>query len=148
MPSLGLPIYGQQGRGLSARRWRTLEEREGRAEAAGGEFPEGAQEAPAGVSRRSFLQVLGASAALAGLEACQPPRERLVPYVRAPAAVTPSVPAAYATAASGVGFGDAAGQTRDTVASPARSAFPFVRTRALPCFSSRRAATCGFRAGH
>ena len=43
-----------------------------------GEFPEGAAEAPDGLTRRSFLQVLGASAALAGLEACKPPREKLV----------------------------------------------------------------------
>ncbi|HEY6099158.1 MAG TPA: TAT-variant-translocated molybdopterin oxidoreductase, partial [Anaeromyxobacter sp.] len=104
MPSLGLPIYGQESGSLATRRWRTLEELERAADAAPGEFPEGAQEAPEGFTRRSFLQVLGASAALAGLEACQPPREKLVPYVRPPAAVTPSVPNAYATAASDRGY--------------------------------------------
>jgi Fe-S-cluster-containing dehydrogenase component len=104
MPSLGrgLPIYGQES-GLLARRWRTAAEREGGA-VEPGEFPEGAAEAPEGLGRRSFLQVLGASAALAGLQACQPPREPLVPYVRPPLDVTPSIPRGYATAASQGGY--------------------------------------------
>jgi molybdopterin-containing oxidoreductase family iron-sulfur binding subunit len=103
MPPLGLPIYGQES-GLLARRWRTAAEREGAAAPEPGEFPEGAAEAPEGLGRRSFLKVLGASTALAGLQACQPPREPLVPYVRPPAGVTPSVPNAYATAASDGGY--------------------------------------------
>ena len=103
MPSLRLPIYGQES-GLRARRWRTAEEREGGGLSAPGEFEDGAAEAPDGLGRRSFLKVLGASAALAGLEACQPPREQLVPYVRRPGDVTPSVPNAYATAASDRGY--------------------------------------------
>ena len=84
MPSLGLPIYGQKT-ALETRRWKSLDELEARAEAEPGEFPEGAAETPEGLSRRGFLQVLGASVALAGLQACKPPREKLVPYVRAPA---------------------------------------------------------------
>jgi MoCo/4Fe-4S cofactor protein with predicted Tat translocation signal len=104
MPPLGLPIYGQKSGSLEARRWKTLEELDRSQDPPAGEFPEDAQEAPQGVTRRSFLQVLGASAALAGLEACQPPREKLVPYVRPPAAVTPSVPSAYATATSDRGY--------------------------------------------
>ncbi|HSD20168.1 MAG TPA: TAT-variant-translocated molybdopterin oxidoreductase [Anaeromyxobacter sp.] len=103
MPSLGLPIYGQKT-ALETRRWKSLDELEARTAAEPGEFPEGAAETPEGLSRRGFLQVLGASVALAGLQACKPPREKLVPYVRAPAAVTPSVPVAYATAASEEGY--------------------------------------------
>jgi molybdopterin-containing oxidoreductase family iron-sulfur binding subunit len=41
--------------------------------------------------------VLGASAALAGLEACRPPRENVVSYVRQPPSVTPSIPSTYAS---------------------------------------------------
>jgi molybdopterin-containing oxidoreductase family iron-sulfur binding subunit len=104
MPSLGLPIYGQKSASLEARRWKTIGEYEGGEAVLPGEFPEGAQETPEGFTRRSFLQVLGASAALAGLQACQPPREKLVPYVRPPLGVTPSVPSAYATAASDRGY--------------------------------------------
>ncbi|HEX9050620.1 MAG TPA: 4Fe-4S ferredoxin, partial [Anaeromyxobacter sp.] len=102
MPSLGLPIYGQQS-GLEARRWRTLEEHAEGAPPAAREFAPGADVAPEGLGRRSFLQLLGASAALGGL-ACQPPRQKLVPYVRPAAGVTPSVPSAYATAASDRGY--------------------------------------------
>jgi Fe-S-cluster-containing dehydrogenase component len=104
MPSLGLPIYGQAIGGLGERRWRTVAEHDGATLEGAGEFAEGAAEAPDGLTRRSFLQVLGASAALAGLEGCQPPREKLMPYVRPAAGVTPSVPGAYATAASDRGY--------------------------------------------
>ncbi len=103
MPSLGLPIYGQKS-SLGARRWRTLEELERGAADAKDEFPEGAAEAPEGLSRRNFLQVLGASAALAGLGACKPPRESVVPYVRQPPSVTPSIPSSYATAIARDGY--------------------------------------------
>jgi molybdopterin-containing oxidoreductase family iron-sulfur binding subunit len=101
-PLTSLPIYGQRS-GLLERRWRSLDERGGDAPEPG-EFPEGAAEAPPGLGRRPFLQLLGASAALAGLSGCRPPREPLVPYVRHPAGVTPSVPNAYATAASVGGY--------------------------------------------
>jgi molybdopterin-containing oxidoreductase family iron-sulfur binding subunit len=112
MPSLkGLPIFGQPS-GLRAQRWRTLEEREAGAPGASEEFPGGAPsswrvagEGGAGVSRRGFLQVLGAGVALAGLEACKPPRENVVSYVKQPAGVTPSVPTAYATAVARDGYG-------------------------------------------
>ncbi len=104
MPPLGLPIYGQAGGGLGARRWRTVAEHDGAAAEGAGEFAEGAAEAPDGLTRRSFLQVLGASAALAGVAGCKPPREKLVPYVRPAAGVTPSVPSAFATAASDRGY--------------------------------------------
>jgi molybdopterin-containing oxidoreductase family iron-sulfur binding subunit len=100
MPSLGLPIYGQQrASGLEARRWRTPEEYAHPADAPPGEFPEGATEGPEGIGRRSFMQVLGAAAGLAAA-ACKPPRESVVSYVRPAAGVTPSIPNAYATAAS------------------------------------------------
>jgi molybdopterin-containing oxidoreductase family iron-sulfur binding subunit len=106
MPSLTrLPIYGQRS-GLEERRWRTLEEQASGPGDAKDEFPEGAATAPPeGVSRRGFLQVLGASVALAGLEACQPPRENVVSYVKQPPSVTPSIPSAYATAVARGGYG-------------------------------------------
>jgi len=103
MPSLGLPIYGQEI-GLDARRWRTLAEHDaGAAPPVAREFGPGADLAPDGLGRRSFLQLLGASAAL-GVAACRPAREPLVPYVRPAPGVVPSVPSAYATAASDRGY--------------------------------------------
>ncbi|HET9554422.1 MAG TPA: 4Fe-4S ferredoxin, partial [Anaeromyxobacteraceae bacterium] len=99
MPSLGLPIYGQTPP-ASAGRWRSLAERDGTADPAAGSYPDGDQPPPDSFGRRGFMQLLGASTALAGLAACQPPREQVVSYVRRPAGVTPSLPQHFATAAS------------------------------------------------
>jgi Fe-S-cluster-containing dehydrogenase component len=50
------------------------------------------------VSRRSFLKLLGASLALAGLDGCtRIPAEKILPYVNQPPELTPGVPAYYAT---------------------------------------------------
>ncbi len=100
MPPLGLPIYGQPAPAAEPKRWRSLAERDGSADPAAGSYPDGDQPAPDSFSRRGFMQVLGASAALAGLAGCKPPREPVVSYVRRPAGVTPSLPSYYATAAA------------------------------------------------
>jgi molybdopterin-containing oxidoreductase family iron-sulfur binding subunit len=69
------------------------------------EFPEGA-DLPPELSRRSLLELLGASAALAGAAGCSRGRpELIVPYVDQPPEVTPSVPAAYATTMALDGYG-------------------------------------------
>ncbi len=49
-------------------------------------------------SRRRFLQVMGASMALAGLTACRRPVERIMPFARQPEELIPGVPLYYATA--------------------------------------------------
>jgi MoCo/4Fe-4S cofactor protein with predicted Tat translocation signal len=104
MPPLGrLPIYGQRSP-LEKPRWRNAEERAGTAAAEAGEFPEGAARTPDGFGRRGFLQVLGASALFATAAACKPPRESIVPYVRQPVEVHPSIPSHYATARSQDGY--------------------------------------------
>jgi Fe-S-cluster-containing dehydrogenase component len=57
------------------------------------------------VSRRQFLQLLGASLALAGLGACtNRPTETIVPYVRAPEEIVPGKPLFFATAMAAGGF--------------------------------------------
>ncbi|HSP78499.1 MAG TPA: 4Fe-4S dicluster domain-containing protein, partial [Myxococcaceae bacterium] len=68
------------------------------------EFPEGADLPPTGVARREFMQLLGASMALAGATACstRPVDERMVPYTRTPPELTPGNPLHYA---SGMTFG-------------------------------------------
>ena len=48
-------------------------------------------------SRRSFLGVMGASMALAGLSGCRKPIEKIVPYVTQPEEIIPGVPDFYAT---------------------------------------------------
>ncbi len=82
--------------------WRSLEELAGSAdfqEALHREFPKGASEWVDSVSRRGFLQVMGASMALAGMTGCvRLPLEPIVPYVRQPEEVVPGRPMYYATA--------------------------------------------------
>jgi MoCo/4Fe-4S cofactor protein with predicted Tat translocation signal len=63
------------------------------------EFPKGASEWLSPVSRRSFLSLMGASLALAGMTGCiKQPLEEIVPYVVQPEDITPGVPKFYATA--------------------------------------------------
>ena len=68
-------------------------------ESIGREFPAGADELAGGMTRRSFVRLLGASMALAGIGGCfERPRERILPYVSDPPEATPGVARHYATA--------------------------------------------------
>jgi molybdopterin-containing oxidoreductase family iron-sulfur binding subunit len=82
--------------------WRSLEELAGSEEfreMMHREFPKGASEWLDSVSRRGFLQLMGASLALAGMTGCTKlPIEEIVPYVRQPEQVIPGRPMFYATA--------------------------------------------------
>src|SRR5262245_35449512 len=71
------------------------------------EFPRGASELSESISRRSFLKVMAASLALAGLGACAPlPHEKIVPYVQQPdPELVPGKPLYFATAMPFRGFG-------------------------------------------
>ena len=62
------------------------------------EFMPGVDEPPAGASRRQFLQLMGASMAMAGLVGCRRPVETTLPYARKPEEVIPGIPMHYATA--------------------------------------------------
>lgn len=62
------------------------------------EFMPGADEAPSGANRRQFLQLVGASMAVAGLTACRRPEEPILPYTQAPEEVIPGIALYYATA--------------------------------------------------
>lgn len=59
------------------------------------------------ISRRTFLKVMGASLALAGLTACGPlqPEEKIVPHVVPPPEYTPGLPLFFATTMPSGGFG-------------------------------------------
>ncbi len=82
--------------------WRSLEEVAATREFAEflyREFPHQAAEWHDPVSRRRFLQLMGASLALAGLSACsRQPEEHIMPYVRAPEEIVPGKPLFFATA--------------------------------------------------
>jgi MoCo/4Fe-4S cofactor protein with predicted Tat translocation signal len=82
--------------------WQSLEElaeTEGFDELLHSEFPRHASEWDEGTDRRTFLKLMGASLALAGVAGCsyQPP-ETIVPYVRQPDELVPGRPLYYATA--------------------------------------------------
>jgi molybdopterin-containing oxidoreductase family iron-sulfur binding subunit len=82
--------------------WRSLEELAGSPEFRDmlhREFPKGASEWLDSVSRRGFLQLMGASLAMAGMSGCTKlPLQEIVPYVRQPEQVIPGVAMYYATA--------------------------------------------------
>jgi len=88
--------------------WRSLEELAGTPEfqeMLHREFPKGASEWVDAVSRRGFLQLMGASLALAGMTGCTKlPLEPIVPYVRQPEDVIPGRPMFYATAITLAGY--------------------------------------------
>jgi MoCo/4Fe-4S cofactor protein with predicted Tat translocation signal len=70
------------------------------------EFPEYADRLNDGPTRRQFLQLMGASLALAGIDGCvEQPQEKIVPYVRAPEQIVPGKPLYYATAMTHDGAG-------------------------------------------
>ncbi len=83
------------------RYWRSIEERNAALKTLAGvnEFPPGADELAEGsVSRRTFMQLLGASTALVSVGACMKPNEKIIPFVRRPEDVTPGNPLHFATA--------------------------------------------------
>jgi molybdopterin-containing oxidoreductase family iron-sulfur binding subunit len=80
--------------------WRSLRARDhdpAFLEIAGREFPEGASEAPEGITRRDLMTLLGASLSLAGLAGCRRPLQHIVPYVEPPEQVMPGIPKHYAS---------------------------------------------------
>lgn len=87
--------------------WRSLEEYSGTPEFrrwADREFPEGASEFWGdGVSRRSFLRLMGASMALAGvgLSGCRRPEAHMVPFRETPEWMVPGKKVRYASAMPG-----------------------------------------------
>ena len=63
------------------------------------EFPSQIDAIADPVARRTFLKLMGASLALAGVTACtRQPEEKIVPYVRQPEEIIPGKPLFYATA--------------------------------------------------
>ena len=82
--------------------WRSLEERAGDPafrERLYNEFPSQIEAITDPVQRRTFLKLMGASLALAGVTACtKQPAEKIVPYVKQPEELIPGKPLFYATA--------------------------------------------------
>ena len=69
------------------------------------EFPQQARPLRMEVDRRSFLTLMGASLALAGLSGCRfLPQQNIVPYVKKPEDIVGGLPLYYATAVSLAGY--------------------------------------------
>lgn len=60
-------------------------------------FPALSEDLKSPLSRRSFMSIMGASMALAGLAGCRRPVEKIIPYVIPPENIVPGVPEYYAT---------------------------------------------------
>src|SRR5467141_1232289 len=88
--------------------WRSLEELAGSPEfqeMLHREFPKGASEWLDSVSRRGFLQLMGASLAMAGMTGCTKlPLQEIVPYVRQPEQLIPGLAMYYANALTLSGY--------------------------------------------
>jgi molybdopterin-containing oxidoreductase family iron-sulfur binding subunit len=69
------------------------------------EFPRQAMALDAGVDRRDFVKLMGASMGLAGLTACNRPAEKIVPYVNQPENLVPGKPLFFASAMPLSGYG-------------------------------------------
>jgi molybdopterin-containing oxidoreductase family iron-sulfur binding subunit len=93
---LQLPILGQPRVRPPVREW---VHDDAVLERLGPEFAEFADLAPDEPTRRHFLQIMGASVALATASGCfQQPQEKIVPFVRPPEQLVPGKPLYYATA--------------------------------------------------
>jgi len=107
-PREGIPSGVQDAGGLDAARgkeyWRSVEELADSPvfeEFVRREFPHAAEEWNNPVERRTFLKIMGASLALAGLSGCviQPP-EKVIPYIKQPEEEVPGKGLFFATAFS------------------------------------------------
>ena len=88
--------------------WRSLAELEGTPEfdeMLHREFPEAASEAPEGLSRRRWLQLMGASLVLGGVAGCRWQEEKIAPFAVRPPNRTPGVPQQFATSHEVGGIG-------------------------------------------
>jgi len=98
-----LPIVTSEAPSKAAPKyWRSIDELNRAKSIALGavnEFAPGAENLEEGsVSRRGFMQMLGASTALVSVGACMKPNEKIVPFVHRPEDVTPGNPLHFATA--------------------------------------------------
>ncbi|MGH7785928.1 MAG: TAT-variant-translocated molybdopterin oxidoreductase [Candidatus Binatia bacterium] len=107
LPALRARLADQSG----PQYWRSLEEladSEEFQQYLHAEFPEQAPQMLDPVGRRSFLKLMGASLALAGVSACtRQPEEKVFPYVKAVEEIVPGEPLYFASAMplGGIGMG-------------------------------------------
>ena len=104
------------------------------------EFPQQAEEWNDPVERRTFLKLMGASLALAGLSGCviQPP-EKVIPYVKQPEEETPGPRSLVRHRVFARRHSDAfAGAQQRRPADASSKAIPIIRTIATVCQNPER----------
>jgi molybdopterin-containing oxidoreductase family iron-sulfur binding subunit len=105
LPALRARLAGHAGKVY----WRSLDELADTEEFRSfldAEFPDQAPQLLDPVGRRTFIKLMGASMALAGVSACtKQPTETVFPYVKAPEYIVPGLPLYFATAMPLDGFG-------------------------------------------
>jgi len=97
---ISLPIVDAATTSAERKMWRSqphLEQNSDLTEIASEELIPGASAPPSGTNRRHFMQLLGASMAMAGLAACRRPVEYIMPFSDRPEELIPGVPLKYAT---------------------------------------------------
>ena len=110
VPATPVTFEGVRRKGGAAQRryWKSLDELADAPaflEFLNREFPEQASMLEDPKGRREFIQLMGASLALAGLTACtKQPEEKILPYVRQPEQLVPGRLLFFATAASHDGY--------------------------------------------
>ena len=100
-PSPVPPVENQAAPANGKRYWRSLEELADTSQFEQflhREFPEHASEMLSPFTRRTFLNLMAASAALAGLTGCRRPKQRIMPYSKMPEYMVHGRPQYYATA--------------------------------------------------
>src|SRR5262252_7662770 len=60
---------------------------------------------PAGLSRRTFLEVLGYSSVALALSGCRPPQQKIIPALKQPTEFTPGVASWFASVCGGCSRG-------------------------------------------
>lgn len=97
---ISLPVIDAPSESIGHKMWRSqphLHQNPELTELASEELLPGASDPPSGTNRRHFMQLLGASMALAGLAACRRPVEYIMPFSDRPEELIPGVPLNYAT---------------------------------------------------
>jgi molybdopterin-containing oxidoreductase family iron-sulfur binding subunit len=85
--------------------WKTFQQQDSQGEPAELRQVEGSRIPPQGISRRTFIEMIGFSAAALAFSSCRPPEEKIIPYLKQPVEFTPGVASWFASTCGGCSAG-------------------------------------------